>query len=160
MVRFNSSTPYNSELAEVICAIIAFDENEFGIAGQRKGSPAISSAANRLLRIREHSDSSSPVSKPSQVEQFMFTPDKSLLLEFCSIPLDGSAQAKVEEIESRLAEGFADKDLVKLHAVLSAHYFVVRDKSNLMRHLARLRNTAAWTNWADWAEKEIISDGK
>ena len=159
MARFNSNSAYKSDLADVICAGIAFDENEFEICSQRVESPAFSSTATRLLRIRDDSDTRTSVSEPSQVERFLFSPHQSLITDFCSIPLDGSAKAKVAEIESRLMPVFTDKDLIKVRAVLSAHYLGVKDKPNLMRHLTFLRKTAAWAAWADWAEKEILSDG-
>jgi hypothetical protein len=141
---------FDRDSADAICGLVAFHYNQFELATLRTGSPRVAWASRRMLRLLRGDDlEDEEVEAPARWSLDFVLSDAitEQVLTWSCIPLDGSADATVEEIESSLPsqEPF---DQLKLRIVVAEHYLRAGATDLGRRHVAELRHNQIAETWA------------
>lgn len=136
--------------AEAICGIVAFHYNQFKRAMTKTRSQRVAEASLRLQSLL--------TGQPTALGDLSLTPHSSLdralsdsvieqVLQWSTIPLDGSA---APDVVSELTSGINTQrfnDSLKLHLVAAEHTFAAGDLVSAKRHAENLRHSRLTEDW-------------
>ena len=154
---------YDRAPARAICGLVAFHYNQFEHAMCRTQSDRVALASLRfasLLNCTLTSSESIAGAVHPELDSALSDTEIENVLWWCCIPLDGSAQAEVDEIESALnpeqsRDRLQSRDRFKLRIIAAEHYFAAGKFETGRRHMERLQNGMVADHWVTWYRKRL-----
>jgi hypothetical protein len=142
---------FDRPAAEAICGLVAFHYNQFDLALRKTRSPRVARAARRfavLLSGGVPDPSNLATAERASLDYVLSDTETERVLAWCCIPLDGSADEAVSQIEAAITD-HQPTDALKLHIIAAEHYLAAGDPKEGARHAAELRHSRLAEEWAD-----------
>ncbi|CAN5521603.1 hypothetical protein BH20ACT23_BH20ACT23_31200 [soil metagenome] len=136
--------------AEAICGLVAFHYNQFDLALRKTRSPRVSRVARRLASLLAGGAPDHPNLAPadrSSLDYVLSDTETEKVLAWSALPLDGSANESVNEIEAAI-NAQQPSDALKLRIIAAEHYLAVAAPEAGLRHVAAVRHSAFAERWA------------
>jgi hypothetical protein len=135
--------------AEAICGIVAFHYNQFDRAMTKTKSRRVAEVSMRfqaMLRGETWSTRDLSVSPHSSLDFALSDSVIEQVLEWSSLPLDGTATVAVTEMVASI-DGQRPYDAFKLHMVAAEHSLSTGDVASAVHHAERLRHGRITEGW-------------
>lgn len=137
--------------AEAVCGLVAFHYNHFDIAMRKTRSPRVARVSSRLASIvagkgTEETQGLLVGLEDNSIDRALSDVETERVVNWCAVPLDGSAQRAIAEIEDAIA-AVDPLDQLKLHLIAGEHYLAAGHVHAALRHADELRHTAAASSW-------------
>jgi hypothetical protein len=157
----NELQGFDLPTADAICGLVAFHYNQFDIARRRTHSPRVARAAQRFAALL--SGAPSDTSDLGQADRasldFTLSDAKTeQVLAWCCVPLDGSSDAAVRDMEAAV-DSCEPADQLKLHIIAAEHHLAAAQIDRANPHLSELRNSAVAEAWMACARERAEDPG-
>lgn len=141
---------YDRAPAEAISGLVAFHYNHFDIALRKTRSSRIAQVSLRFARLLDGQPSSERIvhnADTVSLDYCLSDNETERVIQWTSIPLDGTARDSVAEIEEVLTR-VQPTDAMKLGVVAAEHYLAAGELSMAEKHLSKLRHARELEKWA------------
>lgn len=143
-------TLFNRAPAEAVCGLVAFHYNQFETSRRKTRSPRVAWVSQRLSSLMAgktiSNRSAIPTSGSSDTSFSDLQTER--VLSWCCIPLDGSANVEVAEIEEAIYD-YSPTDQLKLHIISAEHHLINEDLSRVASHVSAVRHNTALQGWIE-----------
>jgi hypothetical protein len=149
--------------ADAVCGLVGFHYNHFDIAMRKTRSPRVARVSERLASIIGGVGPDGTAGLLSGIEdrsldRALSDAETERVLNWCAIPLDGSARESIDEIEDAIVR--ADPlDRLKLHLISGEHYLAAGQAREALRHADDVRHTAAASSWQSFVRQRANVNG-
>lgn len=135
--------------AEAICGLVAFHYNQFDVALRKTRSPRVARAARRLASLLSGTvpaDEEVAIEDRASLDYVLSDTEIEKVLSWCCIPLDGSADEAIDQIEAAVSSQ-QPNDALKLRVVAAEHYLAAGRRDHGLRHMTDLRHSTLAERW-------------
>lgn len=146
--------PLERPPAEAVCGLVAFHYNQFDLALRKTRSPRVARVAFRLATLlRGDASGLEPLVTgdldDTSVDIALSDAETERLIRWCSIPLDGSAESEITDVESVLPN-LEPADQLKLHVIAAEHHLASGHSGAGLQHADELRHSRVTDVWQWW----------
>jgi hypothetical protein len=145
--------------AESVCGLVGFHYNHFDHAIQKLRSPKMFRVVNRLSDLLRGDGAREMRSlrgeKPeANLDHLLCDKVTDKILDWCAIPLDGSAAIEISEMEKALPN-IEPLDQLKIRLIATEHHLSVGDVRAAVLHADELRNNTSTTAWQEAVRSRV-----
>lgn len=140
---------YDRPPAEAVCGLVAFHYNQFDLALRKTRSPRVSRVSRRFAFLLagnapERQDLST--ADRTSLDYVLSDTETEKVLSWSSMPLDGTAEETVVQIEAAVNDQ-QPSDAVKLHIAAAEHYLASGRPEDGLSHVSALRHSTFADPW-------------
>lgn len=134
--------------AESICGLVSFHYNQFDLALRKTRSPRVARASRRLatLLAGNELDDRTAITVKGSLDDVLSDIETDRVLQWCCIPLDGSAQEEIEALEAAVG-AVEPTDQTKLRLIAAEHHLHRLELDRARQHVSALRHERALDKW-------------